>query len=384
MYITLRYRLLPSKRQHRALESILEGQRQLYNAGPEERIDAFRKAGLARTYFDQCKALTEWRKGDEEAACLPVALQRWSLKRLDEAYRGFFRRIGSGVKPGFPRFRGRGRFNSFGFAQFAGIRFESGRIRFCGMPGSLRVHLHRPPCQEAMIRSCVFRVDDKGWSVGFVVRVPELQLKRRGRAVGIDLGLTKFAALSDGEIIPNLRAARNAERRLRTAQRAMARKVRGSGNRRKALRCLRRCHARIARARRNHLHQASRRIVRDYDVVAIEKLNIRGLARGPLAKDVHDAGWATFISMLRYKAACAGTRLVEVDPRGTSQECSSCGMTVQKGLDVRIHMCPRCGLTIDRDLNAARNILNRAGVGPGLRNVAGCGKRAGGNLNELA
>src|SRR5881394_3114463 len=142
--LTFQYRLLPTKSQHRALEAILEGQRQLYNAALEERIDAYRKTGIARTYFDQCKALSQWRQSDPEAAALPANLQRWTLKQLEEAYRGFFRRVPGGQAPGFPRFRCRGRFNAFGFAEFAGIRFEDGRIRFKGLTGSLRVHMHRP------------------------------------------------------------------------------------------------------------------------------------------------------------------------------------------------------------------------------------------------
>jgi putative transposase len=114
----------------------------------------------------------------------------------------------------------------------------------------------------------------------------------------------------------------------------------------------------------------------------VERLNVKGLANSALAKDVRDASWAKFISMLRYKAERAGARLIEVDPRNTSQECSGCGTEVPKGLADRRHDCPRCGLSIDRDLNAARNVLNRAGVGPGLRNVAGCGMRAGENLDS--
>ncbi|HET9651784.1 MAG TPA: transposase, partial [Usitatibacter sp.] len=125
----------------------------------------------------------------------------------------------------------------------------------------------------------------------------------------------------------------------------------------------------------------SARLVRDYDVIVVEKLNVKGLARSAVAKHVHDASWAKFISMLRYKAACARSRLIEVDPYDTSQDCSGCGIKVPKALGDRLHECANCGLVMDRDLNAARNILHRAGVGPGLRNVAGCGMRAGGNLD---
>ena len=336
---TYSYRLLPTKRQHRALERLLEGQRQLYNAALEERIDAFRKAGITLTYIDQCRGLTEWRQSDPEAASVPLNLQRWTVKRLDEAYQGFFRRVRAGEKPGFPRFRGKGRFDSFGFRAFRGIRLENGRIRFKGMPSGLRVHVHRP--------------------------LPEAS-----------------PALSDGGFIPSLRASRRSQRSLRIAQRALARKARGSRGRRMARMDVAHCHAAVARARANYLHQASARLVRDYDRIVVEKLNVKRLARSALAKDVHDASWAKFISMLRYKAGCAGARLVEVDPHDTSQECSGCGTRVPKKLDQRLHACSHCGLTIDRDLNAARNILHRAGMSPGLRNVAGCGMRAGGNLDE--
>ena len=289
----------------------------------------------------------------------------------------------SGRKPGFPRFRGKGWFDSFGFREFDGITLKARRLRFKGMPGALRVHMHRPIPPEAVIRSCTFRRDVKGWMVSFAVEVPIPPLRTGERAVGVDLGITAFATLSDGAVIPSLKAARRAERRLRTAQRAFSRKQRGSKGRSKARDILRRCHAATARRRASHLHQASARLVRDYDIIAIEALEVKGLARSSLAKDVHDASWAKFISMLRYKAEWAGARLIEVNPHNTTQDCSECGMKVQKALGDRHHDCPRCGLSIDRDLNAARNILHRAGVGPGLHNVAGsCGMRAGGNLNE--
>jgi putative transposase len=384
MIRTYRYRLLPTSRQHRALEAILESQRQLYNAALEERIDAYRKAGVTRSYIDQTKALTEWRHSDPEARALPVALQRATLKRLEDAHKGFFRRLKSGGKAGFPRFRGKGWFHSFGFREFSGILLDVGRIRFKGMPGALRVHMHRQMPEEAVIKSCTFKREAKAWSVSFATYMPTPPLREVRRAVGVDLGITTFAALSDGAFIPSLRAARRGEHRLRQVQRAFSRKKRGSRGRRKARETVARCHAQTARRRADHLHQASARLMRDYDVIVVEALNVKGLARSALAKDVHDASWAKFISMLRYKAGSAGARLVEVDPHNTSQDCSGCGMKVPKELGERSHECPHCGLSIDRDLNAARNILRRAGVVPGLRNVADCGMRAGGNLSSTS
>ena len=380
MILTYRYRLLAGRLQYRALEAILEGQRQLYNAALEERIGAYRKAGVTRTYIDQCKALTEWRRSDVQATSVPVSLQRWTLKQLEEAYRGFFRRLKGGMEPGFPRFRGKGRFSSFGFREFSGIRLINGRLRFRGMPGGLRVHLHRPLPAVANIRSCVIRRDVKGWSVGFAVDVPVAPPRPAIRAVGVDLGISTFAALSDGGFIPSLKAARRNKRRLRTANRSLARTAPGSRGRQKARIALARCHAKTARARLEYLRQAAARLVREYDVIVVEKLNVKGLAQGALAKDVHDSSWGKFISILRYKAVCAGSRLIEVYPYDTSQDCSGCGARVPKTLRDRWHHCPQCGLLIDRDLNAARNILDRAGVGPGLLNVADYGMRAGGNL----
>ena len=382
MIVSYRFRLLPAKAQHRALEKILESQRQLYNAALEERIGTHRKADVSLTYRDQTKGLTEWRRSDAEASALPVCLQRATLKRLHEAYRGFFRRVRKGRKPGLPRYRGKGWFQSFGFSEFCGITLKNGRLRFKGMPGGLRVHWHRHLPAGASPRTCAFKRDTKGWTVSFAVAIAVAEPRTGDRTVGLDLGISTFAALSDGGFIPSLKAARKAERWVRQAQRRLERRKRGSSGRERARMAVARCHAAVTRERNEHLHQASARLVRDYDAIAIEKLNVRGLAQGTLAKDVRDASWARFISMLTYKAAKAGTRLIEVDPHNTSQDCSGCGVKVSKDLGDRTHACPHCGLSIDRDLNAARNILNRAGVGPGLRNVAGYGMRAGGNLDS--
>jgi putative transposase len=379
MIVTYQYRLLPSKRQHRTLEALLESQRLLYNAALEERIGAYRR-GVVRTCVDQMKALTEWRQSDPEAASIPANLQRATLKRLDHAYNVFFRRLKKKQKAGFPRFRGRGWWDSFGFQEFKGIRLVGRRLRFKGMPGGLEVHFHRALPEDANIRSCTFKRDTKGWKVGFAVEVPVQQPRNEERRVGIDLGLTTFAALSDGGFIPSLRAARRAAARLRRAQRSLQRKQRGSKSRAKARRELARCHAAITRRRTEHLNQASARLIRDYDVIAVERLNVDGLAKGMFSRDVQDASWGRFLFALGYKAARAGVRIIEVDARNSTQDCSGCGALVQKIGNERWHECPHCGLSMDRDLNAARNILYRAGVGPSLLNVADDGKRAGGNL----
>lgn len=378
--LTYQYRLLPSKAQHRALEALLESQRQLYNAALEERIGAY-KHGVTRTYFDQTKALTQLRQTDSEFAGVPATLQRATLKRLDEAYKGFFQRVKiKGTKAGFPRFRGKGRWDSFGFIEFSGISFDGRRLHFKGMPGGLKLHRHREVPDMRAVKSCTFRRDAKGWKVGLAVEVAAAPVRQAQRTVGVDLGIASFAVMSDGSCIPSLKPARRAQKLKRVLQRSLARKERGSRSRLRARRLLARCEAAIARQRSNFLHQASAKLIRQYDAIAVEALSIKGLSRSALARDVHDAAWGKFLSMLRYKAEGAGARIIEIHPANTSQDCSNCGTRVVKTLAERRHSCPHCGLSIDRDLNAARNILHRAGVGPGLRNVVCDDMRAGINL----
>jgi putative transposase len=370
--LTYRYRLLPLKSQHRALERLLGTQRDLYNMALEERIDCYRKTGKTRTYIDQCKALTQCRRELPEMGELPPNLQRWTLKRLDDAFQGFFRRVKAHKgKAGFPRFRGAGRWEAFGFAEFSGIRFDGKRLRFAGMPGGLKLHLHRPLPDQADIRACVFRRDGNGWHVGLQIAVAAGKKRSVTSAVGVDLGLKVFAYCSDNVVIPNPRIAQRAEKELRCRQRALARCKRGSNRRRKTRAGVAKLHHKVADTRNSWLHQQSAALVKRADLIAVEDLKVANMVRHPtLAHSIADASWSRFVSMLDYKAEKAGGHLIRVDPRNTSQKCSGCGELVSKSLAVRTHACPSCGLVIDRDHNASLNIL-RAGIGAGALNVIG-------------
>ncbi len=372
MILTYRYRLLPLKSQHRALERLCESQRALYNAALEERIDCYRKTGKTPTYIDQCKALTQCRCELPDMGELPVNLQGWTLKRMDDAFQGFFRRLKTrSKKAGFPRFRGKGRWDAFGFAEFSGIRFDGKRLRFSGMPGGLKVHLHRPLPDQADIRSCVFRRDGRGWHVCLAVAAEVAEKRPVRTAVGVDPGLKVFAYCSDNVVIPNPRIAQRAEKELRRRQRALSRCKRGSNRRRKVRSQVERLHGKIADTRNTWLHQQSAALVKRADLIAVEDLNVSNLVRHPtLARSISDASWSRFVSMLSYKAEKAGGHLIRVDPRNTTQKCSGCGELVPKSLAVRTHSCPSCGLVIDRDHNASLNIL-RAGIGAGALNVIG-------------
>jgi putative transposase len=370
--LTYRYRLLPLKNQHRALERLCEDQRLLYNAALEERIDCYGKTGKTLSYMDQCKGITQCRRELPEMGSLPLNVQRWTIKRLDEAFQAFFRRLKArSGKAGFPRFRGKGRWNAFGFNEFVGIRFDGKRLRFPGLPGGLKVHLHRPLPEGSDIRSCVLCRDGRGWNVLFQIAVTAPEKHAVASAVGVDLGLNVFAYCSDNVIVPNPRIAQRAEKELRRRQRALSRCARGSNRRSKVRDRVVKLHRKIADTRATWLHQQSAVLVKRADVIVVEDLQVSNMVRNRrFARSIADASWSRFVSMLDYKAERAGSHLIRVDPRNTSQKCSGCSEVVPKSLAVRTHACPHCGLVIDRDYNASLNIL-RAGIGAGALNVIG-------------
>jgi len=381
LHLTYRYKLLPSRAQHRALERILEAQRLLYNAALQERVEAWCKAKHSITFYDQTRSLTVIRSDDADGyGAMPVTLSRWSLKKVDEAFRAFFRRVKANAKKaGFPRFRGKDRWRSFGFTEFAGIRLKDGRLRFAGL--SIRMHMHRELPDGASLRSCVFTKVDRQWFVALQIAVEfDAVHGAAGDAVGIDWGVESFATLSTGETIDNPRLGRQAAAELRGAGRTMARRRKGSKRREKAKRHLQRLQRRLADRRRTFLHRRSAELARRFGMIAVENLQVgnmsasaRGSVEAPgrnvrqkagLNREILDTSPGTFVAMLRYKAARAGGAFAAVDARGTSIECSGCGTSVPKDLSVRTHSCPHCDLRIGRDANAARVILGRAVAGP--------------------
>jgi len=361
---TYKFRLLPTRAQHGALRAALDHTRDLYNSALQERIEAWRKAGKSLTRFDQNKGLTELR-ADPAWATYAVTMQRWPLAKLDHAFKSFHARLKRGDKPGFPRFKARGQFDSFGFSDKGGWVVDGARVRMKGI-GGVRIQRHRPLPSRPL--SCQIRREGKHWFVLLVCTVPAEALAPTGRAIGLDLGISTFAALSDGELIANPKFSRRRAHETRRRQRQLARCRRGSNRRKKVKARLALLQRRIARARRTFHHQVAARLVREADLIAIEGLTIKGLARSAFARDVNDAAWGQFTSLLTEKAEKAARILVKVDPRGTSQTCPACGHVAVKTLSERTHRCA-CGCVLDRDVAAARVILHRAVVGPGTPNV---------------
>lgn len=363
---TYRFRLYPTRRQTEALNAQLEEACALYNAALQHRRDLWRDHGVSVSRFEQERELAAMRA----EGIIDGGTNAWSqhavLRRLDYAFAGFFRRVNAGETPGYPRFRSRRRFDTleWSFAGHSGgvALTQEGRLRLQGV-GHVKIKMHRAIPTEATL--CEARVTRRGgrWYLAVSLKgIKPRPLPRTDRAVGIDLGITTFVATSDGERIAPPRPERVAARTTRRAARKVSRRHLGSKRRRKAAVLLARHREHETNVRRDHAHKTARALVKRYDVLYVEDLNYRGLAKGMLARDVHDQGWATFVAHLRDKAEDAGRQVVLVDARNTSQACSACGAVVPKALSERVHSCA-CGYTVDRDVNAARNVLVR-GLGP--------------------
>jgi putative transposase len=302
--------------------------------------------------------------------CAEPNLARWSfsaeqqvLRRLDKTFKAFFARCKRGDTPGFPRFRARDRFHAAEFRVGDGLTIrKSGKLGFVGVPGEIKVRWHRElPSKPS---SAILTRQNGKWHVVFHVEVAAVE--RAGPdSIGIDLGLTSLAALSNGETISRPNITKRNARKLRKKQRALSRCKRGSKSRRKRKAAVAKLQAHIGNSRRDFLHKETRKIVNRFGRIAIEDLNIKGLAAGMLAKQVHDASWGQLTAMLDYKAANAGVEIIRVDPRGTSQMCPECGIYAAKTLAEREHRCD-CGCVLDRDVAAAMVVHFTAfGFSPG-------------------
>ena len=370
MLLSFKYRLFPNRAQSAALADMLGALCDLYNAALQQRIEAYRRQGQTLRYADQAAELKAVRAADERLARFSFTTEQQVLRRLDKAFAAFFRRLKKGGKAGFPRFRAKTMFDSAEMRVGDGLTLrKSGRLGVVGIPGEIKVKWHRPLPANAKLSATVLSRSLGRWYVCFQIELPDAEPRPDFNPVGIDLGLTALVALSTGETIPTPQLTREAAAGLSRRQRKLARAKRGSRGRKIARHNLARFQAKIAARRRDGLHKLSCDLTRRFSHLALEDLNIKGLAKGMLAKAVHNAAWATLAGMVLYKAAKAGGGAVLVDPRGTSMVCPGCGSVAAKTLAVRMHDC-ECGCVLDRDVAAAREVLRRATfIQPGT----GCG-----------
>lgn len=357
---TFVYKLRPTRSQEAALAEALDTCRRLYNRALGERTAAYEHEQRSVGFAEQCASLPQAKK---ESAFLPRVhsqVLQDVLHRLDHAFAAFFRRVKAGEKPGYPRFRGAGWYDSFTYRQYGnGAKFEGNRLVLSKI-GAVKFCTDRP--LQGNPKTCTIVRKARGWFAHITCEVEPEPLPKTGETVGMDLGIESFATLSNGETVENPRHYRTAERKLKTAQRRLSRRQKGTRGRCKARRLLARAHLKVRRTRRDFCHKVAHDLVPRFDHIVVEDLNIRGMVRNhPLAKSISDAGWGTFVTILSEKAESAAKTVEKVHPAYTSQVCSGCGERIPKALSQRWHSCPYCGLEIHRDLNAALNIQRKGG-----------------------
>jgi putative transposase len=384
-----KFLLRPTSKQVTALEACLEDNRQLYNAALEERREAWRMGKHRVTFYSQDAQLKEIRRAD------PDGQKRWSftcnratIRRLDRAFQAFYRRCKAGEKPGYPRFRGRGWFDSVEWPEGGGAHWDSvphptvTRVYLLGI-GHVRVHQHR--AVQGRVKTITAKREGRRWYVVLsCADVPAQPLPASGAVVGIDMGIAHFLTTSDGAHVPNPRPLAAAADRLAAAQQELARKKRGSKRRRKAVAQVAALHGKVRRTRLDHAHKTALALIRDHDLIAHEALAVANMTRCPqprprpagdgtyepngatakagLNRSILDAGWGMFLNILHAKAESAGRVVVEVDPRHTSQRCARCGHVAAGNRATQAAFkCLACGHKAHADVNAAENIL-RAGL----------------------
>ena len=359
--LNYKYRLFPNRTQAAGLTDMLGSFCNLYNACLQQRIEAYRRRGRTLSYSDQASELKAVRLSDERLASYSYSAEQQVVRRLDKAFRAFFGRVRK-RKGGFPRFGARSMFDSADFRVGDGLTIrKSSKLGIVGIPGEIKVRWHRELPVGARVGTAVLSRSCGRWYIYFSVETPDVWGPLPVRAaVGIDVGLTSLIATSDGDTVATPKWVARASKKQRRLQRALGRCRRGSRRRLKAKMRLARHSARTANQRRDFAHKLSRTLVNRYSHIAFEDLNITGLARGMLARSVHNAAWGQLISFTDDKAANAGGLVTTVNPRGTSQECDGCGRVTPKTLAERIHECPGCGTVEDRDVHAAKVIKHRA------------------------
>ena len=367
---TVEFKLYPNQEQADTLSRWLRLCCRTYNAALEHRIAAYRETKKSARFYKQCDLLVQSRSQDAELRSVPSVFSRDALRRVERGMESFFRRLKFGVeKPGFPRFRSQRRYNSMEYCRNGYyVRGQKIRIPKLGLVKA-RGPFDRVPKTQKLLR-IIRRAH--GWYAQVLVEFVPEQLPKTGETCGLDLGLASFVTLDTGEAIGNPRVFRKAAKKLRKAQQVLSRRKKGSRRRRKAVKIVARVHERVARQRIGFCHRLSRLLVDRFDRIAVENLNIKGLAASWLAKSVSDAAWGIFLNQLRYKAEYAGRVIVEVDPRGTSQTCPQCAAVARKELSERVHRC-LCGCVMGRDHAAAIVIRSRAfgsGRGESVRPVA--------------
>jgi len=336
--------------------------RSLYNTALEQRITIYRQNKDSISCYSQINQLPELKAGFPEYREVGSQVLQEVLERLDKAYQNFFRRVRNGDgKVGFPRFKGKDRYDSFTLKQ-TGWKLEGKYLSIRNI-GRFKLRLSRQIAGD--IKTVTIHREATGkWYVCFsCANVPERVLEKSTNSIGIDVGIKSFLVDSEGNKVDNPAYFRQSEKLLRRRQRRLCRRVKGSNRRSKARLLVAKAHEKIKSQRNDFLHKVANQYIAQYGVIFIEDLNIKGMVKNHhLSKSIADSSWSKFFELLSWKAEEAGrtlTRIPRFEP--SSKTCSDCG-AINKALTLndRQWVCQSCGVLHDRDYNAAKNI-NRVG-----------------------
>jgi len=314
-------------------------------------------------YFSQKKTLPQLKKTHPWYSEIYSQVLQDVVKRVKVTFDRFLKGDSNGKRSGRPRFKARNRYRTFTYPQMKeGVR--QGNLINLPMFGKVKVILHRQIPDGFKIKTASVTKKADGYYLTLSLEdatVPEIKPDFNPYSMtGIDVGLKEFLTTSEGETVAIPQHYRKSQKRLKNIQKRVSRRQKGSNRRGKAVKQLGKQHKKVADRRKDFHFKTANDLLKKYDVVAVEDLNVKGLARTRLAKSVLDAGWSSFLSILANKAENAGLVVISVKASGTSQDCSNCGVKVPKKLQERWHDCPNCGCRLDRDHNAAINIKNRA------------------------
>lgn len=360
---TFKYRIYPSTAQETQLNQQLELCRWVYNKTLETRKNAYEQDGVSMSYYDTKKMLPIWKEEKPALKRVHSMVLQDVTMRVELAYQAFFRRVKAGEEPGYPRFKGYGRYDSMCYPQYGnGVKLVGNQLNLSKL-GSVKVKLHRELCGTPKT-VCIRRSSTGKWFVCFACECEPQRLPDEPKRIGVDVGTAHFATLSNGEKVKNPRFFKRDANELAKAQRRLEKVAKGTPARTKRKKVVARIHERIANKRSDFAHKLSRQWVNTYGVIVLEDLNIIGMMEehtivfgNKLNKSIADVAWHQLAQFTAYKAADAGRLCLQVDPRNTSKMCSRCRSLVPKTLADRVHNCPHCGLVLDRDHNAAINIL---------------------------
>ncbi|NDJ23219.1 IS200/IS605 family element transposase accessory protein TnpB [Nostoc sp. B(2019)] len=379
MRTSYQYRLKPTKEQAEIIDNTLDMLRCQYNYQLAQRFEWFE---MNRCPIDRCSlivchipelkdkpnrfrqqaSLTQLKKNRSWYKGIHSQVLQEVPKKVEIAFDRWLKGDTNGKRSGKPRFKAKGQYKTFTYPQFKRENFQNDKITLSKI-GTIKVIIHRQIPNGFDIKTVSVTKKSDGYYVILSLEdktVPTTKPNFDSRnIVGIDVGLIDFIVTSEDERIAAPKFLRKAEHRLKSAQRRVSRRKKGSNRRKKAIKRLGMQHKKVADTRKDFHFKTAKLLLNKYDVIAVEKLNIKGLAKSRLAKSVNDAGWSQFISILSVKAENAGLKVIAINPNGTSQECSSCGQKVKKLLSQRMHNCPNCKASLCRDLNAAINIKNR-------------------------